>query len=336
MKFQEIVVSGASGGNGFETLVLLRRLFPEAIIVGFTRNVSKAESLWRERREMLSFGNRDPVFTDDSSDVIDPDVWINFRGKSLSAQRENDPQLDQKAHERGLSVRDMVLKENLPMAAEDFKTFLKYAPNGNYVQQGNPVDPIVYWLAKQEQKAPHKIISTGAMMEWYRFLSLVAQEFEDISLLRATGLYIGGHGETAVPLHDRILFGAAYPHEYVRHVDPIHGEERLQRVYAEVANEAIQLSHRTGRTPYFGPSQVVADLVKMMVAPDKRHTIVGACTYHEEFDAAFSLPALIGPDGIIDTIPIELAEDVEQQLHTALESIRRANRLADEVMDSTT
>ncbi len=345
MKFQKFVVSGASGNNGFETMMALLRKFPRAQVVGLVRpqSLKAVQGKWSDRREMQPAGRNDPILTADPEDAVGADVWINFRGKNLQSKRQDPtlPPLEEIAQKEGVPVRELLLEDNLPMALEDFELAMNVAPGCIYMQEGNPVDSIVRRLALEGKTGPEKIVSTGAMMEWYRFLSLCAVEF-DIELTRASGLYIGGHGETSVEVPERILFGVARVDEYVRDAPMKNGQtgpERLQVIRELVKYRAKQLSQITGATPYYGPSQAAADLVGMMNSPTGRHTNVGVCRYHarsEHYgfeDAALSLPGSISPEGFVRLIEIELSSQVRDELNKAIAEIQAANRYADRVRE---
>ena len=130
---------------------------------------------------------------------------MNWKGINLATLQEQHPDMEKEAKEKGFHLRDLLLEANLRIALEDAKNAANFSPNCIYLQQGNPVDVLARAVGKFLPK--ERVLSTGTMMEFNRWQKLVEREFPEISFERATGLYIGEHGELAVPVKERLLIG---------------------------------------------------------------------------------------------------------------------------------
>lgn len=338
-KFGKIVVTGANGRNGFNTLESLTHVKGVTELVALVRNKEKAEFVQNRLRELQEKKRRhpdiDPIITDNPELTKFAHVWINWKGTNLADLQKKNPNLEKEAKEKGYNLRDMLIHSNLKITIDDAKLALKYAPNCIYMQEGNPVDILARSVYKLGFK-PGKVISTGAMMEYFRYTKLFTINFPEITLQREAGLYIGEHGETAVPVKEKLIAGITTIEEYVklRHGDK--GIKTLEKIYSEVNNEAKYLRDRLGSTPSEGPSAVSVDLVRLILHPQKR-TNVGILTHvgnsyglRKEEDFHTTVPASVGYDGA-KVIPIDLREDTYKNFMKSVNHIKEMNKIADKI-----
>lgn len=334
----KIVVSGANGRNGYSTLVRLMALPGVSELVGLvpeSKFINEVQDRLRGYEESLSsHSHPEVVVSDDPEGGKHAQIWMNWKGVNLATLQQQRPDMEKEAQEKGVHLRDLLLETNLEIAIEDARHAVSFAPNCIYLQQGNPVDVLARAVCKLLPK--EKVLSTGTMMEYNRWAKLVEREFPEISFERATGMYIGEHGELAVPVKERLLIGGITAEEYIREVHGKPGLEKLERIYADVRNEAFWLREHIGATPSEGPSAVTADLVQALLRPGRKSTLFGAIAYVDGAyglkDICLSVPVAVNSEGA-RVLDVPFAKEVMEEFYQAAEHITAMNKVADQLME---
>jgi malate/lactate dehydrogenase len=328
---RKVVVSGANGRNGFTTLEMLTHL-PLDSLIGLVRKEEQIQQLYdrlRQHQEMFERHSEIvPIITCDPEQASYAHIWINWKGMNLATLQKINPNFEQEAQEKGIHSRDMLLEGNAKIAIEDSDMAKTYAPNCVYMQQGNPCDVLAH-AVNQNGFERGKVISTGTLMEYYRFTKLFALAFPDFTLERATGIYIGEHGELAVAVPESISMGGVNVHKLVESRYGSDGLAKLEDVFSRVANEAYWLRERTGETPSYGPASVSVDLVKAMIHPTKS-TVFGISTSLDgEYgldDLHISVPATVDRSGA-RVLEIRFRDEVMGKFYDAARHIQEMNHM---------
>lgn len=334
----KIVVSGANGRNGYATLLRLMSLPGVSELVGFvpeSRFIDEVKDRLRGYEESLSSHSHPEVLiTDDPEAGKHAQIWMNWKGVNLATLQKQRPDMEKEAKEKGIHLRDLLLETNLAIAIEDARNALKFAPNCIYIQQGNPVDVLARAVCKL--LPGERVLSTGTMMEYNRWEKLVEREFPEISFERATGMFIGEHGELAVPVKERLLIGGLTAQEYIREVHGKAGLEKIEKIYSDVSNEAFWLREHIGATPSEGPSAVTSDFVQALLRPSRKSTIFGAIAYVNGVyglkDICLSVPVAVNSEGA-RVLEVQFSKEVMTEFYRAVDHISTMNRAADKLMD---
>ena len=334
----KIVVSGANGRNGYSTLLRLMGLPGVSELVALvpeSRFIDEVKDRLRAYEESLSSHSHPEVLvTDDPEAAKHAQVWMNWKGINLATLQKQHPDMEKEAKEKGIHLRDLLLEANLRIALEDAKNAANFSPNCIYLQQGNPVDVLARAVGKFLPK--ERVLSTGTMMEFNRWQKLVEREFPEISFERATGMYIGEHGELAVPVKERLLIGGLTAEEYIRETHGKAGLEKLEKIYADVNNEAFWLREHTGATPSEGPSAVTFDFVQALLRPSRKSTVFGAIAYvsgaYGLKDICLSVPVAVNSEGG-RVLEVRFSKEATEDFYKAAEHISAMNLAADKLMD---
>src|SRR4030042_3472364 len=310
----KVVVSGANGKNGFATMCELSKIARVSELVGLFRKPeekSRLKKLWRAHEESeRKHIHVTPNWTTDPEETRDANIWIDFRGVSLEALARKIPNLEALAIEREVHQRGLLLEENLKISSVDTKLTLRYAPHAIRIQQGNPVDVLVRNCVKLGFPAK-RVISTGTLLEADRFINIFNQTYPEIALDNTCSLYLGEHGELAVPIKSRMSFEGVSPEEYLTAIGVNNPEIALDKIYQAVNTEAFELRQATGETPWEGPAAVTANLVAKLLNP-QRSSPIAVSTYIKHTphygldDIAISIPVILGREGVSSIVEIYL------------------------------
>jgi len=336
----KVVVSGANGKNGFATMCELSKLPRVSELVGLFRKPQEKDRLqpmWRAHEEKHhKHIHATPQWTIDPQETRNAQIWIDFRGLNLSNLKKIYPNIEAEAEARGLHERDLLLFENLKISVADTRLTLQYAPQALRIQQGNPADVLVRCGVKIGYPA-ERIISTSTLLESDRLINIFNQTFPAIAIDQSSVLYIGDHGETAVPVKSRILINGVTPEEILKTAGIGDPKARMEEIYSQVLTEAFNIREKTGETPYQGPAAITAEVAEMILNP-ARDSVVSVSTYVEKNryydleDIALSLPVFLGCEGVKGIHEVELAGNEWIALNRSIDHLEEMNRTADKLL----
>ncbi len=335
----KVVVSGAAGNNGFATLKALMYAPRVTELIGLVRNqdeYDRTTAMLRMSDEShTGHGHIYPVLSIDPEKARDANIWVNWKGINLAVLKKIKPNFEQEARDKGLNERDMLLEANIGIALEDVNLARNYAPECIYMQEGNPVGALGR-VAHKQGFGPGRVVSTGTLVEFYRFTKLFAMEFPETTLNRVTGYYAGDHGEGAVHVSDSIRIGGVSIGDYLDNVDPANGRSRVKKVLEQVNREAFTLRDATGQTPSEGPAGACSDMIEYMLNP--RGTIVGAAVYVAEEphykirDVFISLPVILDANGARIIRATNFSEEEKRLFVESASHLAEVDKVADELL----
>lgn len=341
-KWGKVVITGGKGANGFETalnLMCLRGFVTELVVL--VRKPEDIDTLIKRTRVRLEREPRRnwliPMFTTDPKMTCGAHIWINWKGAKIEDLLKANPGLEAEYRAKGLSLRNIMLANNLPISVADAQLALKYAPDCIYLQEGNPVDSLVRIVNRLGFK-PGRVISTGVMPDYDRIVKLLTLAFSQINLENLSGLCIGEHGDKLVIAKSRFMLNGASLEEIVRTVepnDPTIGSKRLDEVFGQIAAEGKWVREASGRTAYEGPAANCRDLVMAILSPKSSFMSVSSYIRSDDFfginDTALSLSARLGCNGVEEIIHTKLNDAETQELKECVAALTIMNRTADEL-----
>jgi malate/lactate dehydrogenase len=334
----KIVVTGVTGGNGWETFSRIAR-FPFVRAYGLVRKEEDISKVWRKWTDLdqgeTEHHHFQPVITNKVQSCVGAYAWVSFKGLSLGKLQARIPNLDAMALERGLHRRDLLLEENLRMYVEDIRMAREHAPDCIYIPEGNPLDIFVRLAVKKGFPAK-RVISSGEGLGAWRLQQIFDEEFPGTGRSRNSTPVLGEHGEMAVILRSRVLLGGVRPDEYLRDLGYKDPENLLERIYGRVNTEAFEIQQATGETPHFAPGAVTANMISMLFAD--RSAIVPVSTYiarSEHYgvdDVAMTVPVSLGFGGVRCIHNLNLPPEEMQAIRASAAHIKQVNGMADQLL----
>jgi malate/lactate dehydrogenase len=206
----KVVVTGANGANGIETIKRLLITPGVTQLVGTVRNEDKKMIIegriigFKSSIQGYSFPPHDIVIVKDE-EPLSPDaqkilsqaeIFINWKGVSIRQYLEQNPELQDPNKLRdmlgeGKQIRDLLLEANIPIVLRDAELAFTASPNCMYIIGSNPNDVLVRTVHKfreffldvrygkdGKEMAGHsarRTLSPGTLLEFYRWSRLVPE-----------------------------------------------------------------------------------------------------------------------------------------------------------------
>ncbi|AKN34059.1 lactate dehydrogenase [Clostridium carboxidivorans P7] len=314
MKPLKLVVVGV-GHVGSYVLADAMKLgfFGKIGVIDLDKGIAYGEALDQSHATALTYMNNIEVTSGGYEQCEDADIIICAAGPSIL----KDPD-----HPEAMPDRTLLTTHNAGVIREVMTEITKYTKSAVIIFITNPLDTMVY-IAENEFGYPSgKIFGTGTMLDSARLRKTVANLYH-IDPKSVTGYMMGEHGMTAFPVLSKLnVAGIVYKElaSYYTDIEQLNAEEIGQ----EVVKTAYDVLNAKGWTNA-GVAQAAVTMAKC-VALDER-SIYPACTtlrgeYGHNGDVAFSMPCLIGKDGIIRRIAPELDDWETKKLNESIDYIQ--------------
>ncbi|EEI23256.1 L-lactate dehydrogenase [Lentilactobacillus hilgardii] len=246
-----------------------------------------------------------PVHTNliinDYSALKDADVVISAVG-NIGLQKDN------KEHDRFIE---------LPFTKKAVKSISQKLKDSGFsgilVNITNPCDVITTMYQHFTGFPKNRVIGTGTLLDSSRMRRAVSAELK-IDPRSVTGYNLGEHGNSQFTAWSvvRVLGQPMTKVAAERHIDL----SKLDEVARAGGYTVFHGKHYTN----YGIASAAVRLANIIISD--AHTEIPVSNYHEEYGTYLSYPAIVGRDGIIEQIKLNLTDDEKEKLQTSANYIR--------------
>ena len=208
--------------------------------------------------------------------------------------------------------RDDLLMANFEVIKTATEQVAKYSPNCIIIVVTNPLDAMAQAAFRVSKFSKNRVIGMAGVLDSARFRTFIAQEL-NVSVENVTGVVMGGHGDTMVPLV-RLSNVAGIP------LTELMDQATIDRIVDRTANGGAEIVKylKTG-SAYYAPSAAAVEMAESILK-DKKKVLPCAAYLEGEY----------GINGLFVGVPGEIGrarhrEDLRDQTHR-----RRAGEAAQE------
>lgn len=205
--------------------------------------------------------------------------------------------------------RDDLLVANYEVVKTATEQAVKYSPNSILVVVTNPLDAmcqVAYWVSKFSK---NRVVGMAGVLDTARFRTFIAREL-DVSVENVTGVVMGGHGDTMVPLV-RLSNVAGIP------LTELLPKETLDKLVDRARNGGAEIVKylKTG-SAYYAPSSAAVEMVESILK-DKKKVLPCAAYLEGEYGIQglfVGVPVKLGSNGIEKIFEIQLSAEEKGML----------------------
>ena len=213
--------------------------------------------------------------------------------------------------------RDDLLMANYEVVRTATEQLVKYSPNCILIVVTNPLDAMAqaaYWVSKFSR---NRVVGMAGILDSARFRTFIAQEL-NVSAENVTGVVMGGHGDTMVPLV-RLSNVAGIP------LTELMDQATIDRIVDRTANGGAEIVKylKTG-SAYYAPSAAAVEMAESILK-DKKKVLPCAAYLEGEYgiNGLFvGVPVKLGARGIEKVYEIKLTADETAKLHKSAASVQ--------------
>ena len=295
-KDKVVVVGAGSVGESVAYALAIRGNASEIVIVDIAEDRAIGNAL--DINHGIAFRKSEKIYKGDYSDCADAGIIIVSAG------------IPRKAGQTRLDLA----KANINIAKSIASSIKKYAEDPIILVISNPVDIMTYVIQKETGFAPEKVIGTGTMLDTSRFRFSLAEKLAvDITDINANVL--GEHGDSQVAVWSSATVAGIPLLDFAaqKNIDILSCKDEINDTVKNSGAQIISLKGVTNNGIALNASHLVDVIIGNM------HSIVPVCHVIEgevygQRGIPFSLPCMIGANGIEKSLEVSLSDEEQKAL----------------------
>ena len=213
--------------------------------------------------------------------------------------------------------RDDLLLANYDVVRTATEQIARYSPNCILIVVTNPLDAMcqaAHWVSRFSK---NRVVGMAGVLDSARFRTFIAEELQ-VSVENVTGVVMGGHGDTMVPLV-RLSSVSGIP------LTELMDQATLDRIVDRTRNGGAEIVKylKTG-SAYYAPSAAAVEMAESILK-DKKKVLPCAAYLEGEYgiNGLFvGVPVKLGANGIEKIYQIQLTDAEKALLHKSAAAVQ--------------
>ena len=213
--------------------------------------------------------------------------------------------------------RDDLLMANFEVIKTATEQVAKYSPNCILIVVTNPLDAMAQAAFKVSKFSKNRVIGMAGVLDSARFRTFIAQEL-NVSVENVTGVVMGGHGDTMVPLV-RLSNVAGIP------LTELMDQATIDRIVDRTANGGAEIvKHLKTGSAYYAPSAAAVEMAESILK-DKKKVLPCAAYLEGEYGIHglfVGVPVKLGSHGIEQIYQMRLTPEEQAMLKKSADAVK--------------
>jgi malate dehydrogenase len=214
--------------------------------------------------------------------------------------------------------REELLEANREIVGDVCRQVAERSPDAVVVVVTNPLDAMCHVALQATGFPRQRVIGMAGILDSARLRTFLAAEV-GVSTAEVSGLVLGGHGDTMVP----VLSSAHVAGTPIRRLI---AAERLEEIVQRTRDGGAEVVELLGSgSAFYAPAAAVVEMVDAVLLDRKRLLPCTAlCQGEYGINNLFvGVPVKLGMEGVEEIVEIELEEDERDQLRRSADSVRQ-------------
>ena len=290
-------------GSASAFAIMQSGLFSEMVLIDANKTKAEGEAL--DISHGLPFAKPMKIYAGDYDDISDASIIIVTAG---AGQKPGETRLD-------------LVRKNVEIFKSIIPEIAKRNKDAILLVVANPVDVLTYAAAKLSGYNEKRVFGTGTVLDTARLKYLIGEHLQ-VDPRTVHAFIIGEHGDSeiaawssanvsGVPLHDFCELRGYFEHE-----------KAMKELADGVKNSAYEIIEKKNAT-YYGIAMSVKRICEAIVRDEKSILPVSSIHHGGKLDnVAFSMPMVIGKNGVETLVPIRLSEKETDELIKSAETLK--------------
>ncbi|MBO0386117.1 malate dehydrogenase [Staphylococcus simulans] len=299
---RKVAIIGAGHTGAILAFMLAEKTLADVVLLDKPENEKPA------RGKALDISESGPIFnfnnkikgTSDYQDITGSDIVVITAGV---------------ARKPGMS-RDDLIQINESVMAQVTEGIKTYAPDSTIIVLTNPVDAMTYAVYKLSGFPKNRVLGQSGILDTARYRTFIAEAL-DVARTDVSGLVLGGHGDTMVPLLSTTTVGGVPITELLE-------QDKIDAIVDRTRKGGAEIVGLLGNgSAYYAPAAAIFEMAAAILKDERR--VLPAITYLEgEYgfnDICLGVPTLIGENGVEQVIETKLSDDEKAQLKASADAV---------------
>lgn len=300
-----VIVGAGNVGATFAYALLFRGLAAEIVLID--ANQARAEGEAMDLNHAEPFTNPTRVWAGDYEHCAGAAITVVCAG---AGQKPGETRLD-------------LVKKNAEIFAKIVPEIARRNPDGIILIATNPVDILTQVSQKLSGLPVNRVIGSGTILDTARFRHMLGKHF-GVEPRSVHAYIIGEHGDSEVPVWSLANIAGLRLADYAELNGIPHDRATMDDIFRQTRDAAYHIIERKGATYY----AVAAGLMRMVEAilRDQRTVLSVSSLINDYYgidDLCFSLPAVVGRDGIDRVLRLHLNDEEQAGLLRSADVLRR-------------
>lgn len=292
-----IVGSGLVGATAGYALVV-GDLVSELVFID--KNVARAEGEAMDVSHATPFSHPARVSAGDYRDLAGSRLVIVAAGAN---QKPGETRLDLTA-------------KNAAIFREIIPQITRYAPEAILLIATNPVDVLTHVAWQASGLPKERVIGSGTTLDTARLRALVAARAQ-VSSHNVHGYVLGEHGDSEIVNWSSTYIAGSRLYDYFAQRQLPWSQTSEAEIAHDVRRAAYEIIERKGAT-YYGVATALARIAEALL--QDQHAVLTVAM--SDGRVAYSLPRVLGRDGVLATLEVGLSESERAGLNASIAVIR--------------
>lgn len=213
-------------------------------------------------------------------------------------------------------IRDDLIQINESVMTQVTEGIKTYAPDSTIIVLTNPVDAMTYAVYKQSGFPKNRVLGQSGILDTARYRTFIAEAL-NVARTDVSGLVLGGHGDTMVPLLSTTTVGGVPLTELL-------AQDKIDAIAERTRKGGAEIVGLLGNgSAYYAPAAAIFEMAAAILKDERR--VLPAITYLEgEYgfsDICLGVPTLIGANGVEQVVEMKLSEDEQAQLKASADAV---------------
>lgn len=293
------VVGAGLVGSTAAYAIVLGNLAGEVVLVD--RNEARAQAEAKDIQHATPFSHPSRVYAGGYLDLVGSQLVIIAAG------------VNQKPGE----TRTALIGRNAEVFAEVVPKVVRAAPEAVLVVATNPVDVLTHFAWKLSGLPPGQVIGSGTTLDTARLRALVGERAE-VSSHNVHGYVLGEHGDTEMVAWSTVNIGGLGLKSYFAGRRAVWTAQVEEATLEEVRRAAYDIIAGKGAT-YYGVAAALTRIAEAILQDE--HSLLTVAI--SDGEVAYSLPRIVGREGVVRTLEVQLTPAERAQLDASIAAIRK-------------
>lgn len=217
-----------------------------------------------------------------------------------------------------------LLQRNRQVLDSVVPRILAHAPGAILIVASNPVDVLTQMVTRVSRLPPGRVIGSGTILDTARFRALLGERV-GVAPHSVHAYVLGEHGDSEVLVWSSAKVGGVPLIDFASQVGRPLTEKAKSSIDEGVRRAAYHIIEGKGAT-YYGIGSGISRLVNAIGGNERTVLTVSTCLPDagEFAGISFSLPRIVGAEGVVATLRPDLSEEEHAALRRSAEILREA------------